>query len=70
MEAKIKKLQEEKKQLQQSQPRLCVDYIKGGCFNDKCPNIHADQEEKARREKAKKALAAAKKKAKRSQSAG
>ena len=68
MESKIKALQEEKKKLQQqvSQPKFCVDFVKGGCFNENCPNLHADQTEVTRR---KKALAAAKK-AKRSQSVG
>jgi len=71
----IKKLQEEKKQLQKrvSAPAYCTDYITKGCFNPNCGLLHAEKDEVEKFQKNKKALAAAKKKAAkaaRSQSAG
>ena len=73
---KIKKLEAEKKELARrtSAPAFCKAYITNGCFDPDCALLHVEQEQIDRSKAAKKALAAAKAKAKkaakRSRSAG
>ena len=65
-------MEEDKKELQQtaSKPKYCCAYIGNGCFDDQCGFMHVEKEQVDKMKKAGKAMAAAKRKAKRSQSAG
>ena len=76
MNNKIKTLEADKKTLQQklSRTSYCMKYITTGCFNENCPDMHVEKDQVDKAKAAKKAMAAAKDKAKteakRSQSVG